>query len=1468
MKKMFRVLTPLSIAWLGMFPLSALAADTLSANQSLLANEKLTSSDGSYTFNVQSDGNLVLRNSGGTALWVSRSNGTSGNRLTMQGDGNLVLYTNSGTAVWKTATSGSNAIKVVMQSDGNLVMRTSTGSAVWSTGTSGGKPADMIKPVITLNGSASMSVVQGSTFTDPGATATDDRDGNITSKVAVWGSVNTGTAGTYTLSYIVKDAAGNYADVQSRTVTVTAKSTDTVKPVITLNGSASMFIVQGNTFTDPGATATDDRDGNITSKIGVWGSVNTGTPGTYTLIYIVQDAAGNFATQQTRTVTVTAKVLDTVKPVITLNGSASMSLVQGSTFTDPGATANDDRDGNITSKIVASGTVNTATVGTYTRSYNVKDTAGNAATTLTRTVTVTAKPDTVKPVITLNGSASMSIVQGSTFTDPGATATDDRDGNITSKVAVWGRVNTATLGTYTLIYFVQDAAGNFATEKTRTVTVTAKAVDTVKPVITLNGSASMSIVQGSTFTDPGATASDDRDGNITSKIVASGTVNTATVGTYTRSYNVKDTAGNAATTLTRTVTVTVKADTVKPVITINGSASMSVVQGSTFTDPGATASDDRDGNITSKIGVWGSVNTATPGIYYLSYIVQDAAGNFATQQTRTVTVTAKALDTVKPVITLNGSASMSIVQGSTFTDPGATATDDRDGNITSKIVASGTINTATVGTYTRTYNVKDTAGNAATTLTRTVTVTGASTEAKITLPIEVFGPSGSYVDVPVSLSNASAVTHLYLRCNSCGYDDIADNRNSSKIKATVRINGGAAIALKHFTDTNGAVTGNSNISVIGGEAKYGGIGGSFRSTRFTLKIAANQLRNGANTLRFEHVTPAAPSMGYRIIDVNFLENGDINRKVLVSGRDVVFDDPTRWTVPRPGDIAAGQALWTKRNALYDEGLDLLDGRGGKQGAVNGNLRASCADCHTKDGRDLKFFNFSNHAITQRAVFHGMSKTEGDQIASYIRSNRAPVTKRAWPWNPAYQPGPGLDSNSSAYEWAAGAGLDAVLDDDRDIAKYMFPGSDANNPPSLDGVRGVVNRFGKLNFRELPMNIPMPEWNQWLPLVHPDDAFNTDAAVIRSTPGGSNVGQPYYSKMVEDAFANPTFETLRFTTNLKPWLQRGMNCQSNGEGDAEPWRGLDGNVLEAMRLPREIVNDSNCTSIDRSKLKSIELAKRGLSAWASVKMWEIMHSKGLEEVSRTKGNRVCISGTCVDGSEVRGWYADGRNVFDRPPHFTAIDSARHFLNQSAMQGIFESNQWYHLNMVLNPGYRVDQPTHFAYTYSHVELLHEFSKVPQGFRFWATMIKQRQLQTTGKYGVEEGLDLRTAQPYIFYGTARGTTSTRTQGAVGGTYWKYLAQAMVEDLAGDARNANWSQHWSKATSNSKVQSPSSPSSDFRTCSGTCGFELGDVQGSNTYKVIPQLRSIGVQESALGKLIDWSKTMWPNGNWEALRR
>ncbi|MFE5323246.1 immunoglobulin-like domain-containing protein [Paenibacillus sp. NPDC056579] len=83
---------------------------------------------------------------------------------------------------------------------------------------------------------------------------------------------------------------------------------DTVKPVITLNGPAAVEIPAGSTYTDAGATATDNVDGDLTSRIQVNGSVDTSLPGTYTLIYTVTDNAQNAADPVVRTVTVAAAV--------------------------------------------------------------------------------------------------------------------------------------------------------------------------------------------------------------------------------------------------------------------------------------------------------------------------------------------------------------------------------------------------------------------------------------------------------------------------------------------------------------------------------------------------------------------------------------------------------------------------------------------------------------------------------------------------------------------------------------------------------------------------------------------------------------------------------------------------------------------------------------------------------------------------------------------------------------------------------------------------------------------------------------------------------------------------------------------------------------------------------------------------------------------------------------------------------
>ncbi|NVJ61920.1 MAG: hypothetical protein HWE27_16130 [Gammaproteobacteria bacterium] len=725
--------------------------------------------------------------------------------------------------------------------------------------------------------------------------------------------------------------------------------------------------------------------------------------------------------------------------------------------------------------------------------------------------------------------------------------------------------------------------------------------------------------------------------------------------------------------------------------------------------------------------------------------------------------------------------------------------------------------------------------------------------ARITLPIEVMGPSGTSETVTFELADTSNISHLYIRCNACGYHDLDLDKNTSKIKATVRVNNGDALSLKHFTEKD-SVYGNSEIDIIGGEANYGAAGGAFRTVR--MKLPVSGLVVGENTLTFEHKDAEAPSIGYRIIDVNLIKNNDINQKVLTES-DFIFDNPAEWAPPRnsANEIAQGEALWRENNKLYDPWVDGLDGQGNGQGALDGNIKASCAGCHAEDGRDLKYFNFSNKSIIERSKFHGLSQIEAELVASYIRSLDIPLVEQARPWNPTYQPGPNLDDRP-VYEWAAGAGVDAILDRDDQLASYLFP-----NGTSQADINTVVDRYKTLNFRELPINIAMPEWNQWLPIIHPDDAFNTNAQPLHSDYDGRDVGMPYYEKLYKDAEANPNPETIgAITKDVKRWLRSGLTCQQG-----EPMRAINGDILRNIKLPMPSINWNDCDNIEASDaaLEMIEIAKRGLTGWTSVKFWEVIHSNNLEQASLTQNQPVCSDGRCIDASEARGWVAEGRNIFDRAPHFIGT-VGRRFFTQSEMLGIFESNSWYHLNMILNPGYRNSMPSHFAYTYSHVELLQRYSGIDQGFRFWATMIKQRQLQTNGEYGVEAGLDLRTAQPYVYFGTARNTTNTDAQSSVGNDLWRKLINAMLIDFVADADNAT-AEEWANANHNRKVQDRDS--TDFAPCNGTCSFDLGPYQGKNTFKVIPEFRALGVNEQALQDLIDWGEKTWPRGPWDDVR-
>src|SRR5574344_369682 len=229
------------------------------------------------------------------------------------------------------------------------------------------------------------------------------------------------------------------------------------------------------------------------------GDIDLDVVGTYIITYTATDANGNAAVAVTRTV----NVVDTTVPVIASVEDVTVEV--HSTYTDTLPTATDNYDSSVT--VVATGSVNTNVVGTYTITYTATDANGNAAVAVTRTVNVV---DTTVPVIASVEDVTVEV--HSTYTDTLPTATDNYDSSVT--VVATGSVNTNVVGTYTITYTATDENGNAAVAVTRTVNV----VDTTVPVITLIGDASIEIQRNSTYIELGATVSDNYDTDIEATI--------------------------------------------------------------------------------------------------------------------------------------------------------------------------------------------------------------------------------------------------------------------------------------------------------------------------------------------------------------------------------------------------------------------------------------------------------------------------------------------------------------------------------------------------------------------------------------------------------------------------------------------------------------------------------------------------------------------------------------------------------------------------------------------------------------------------------------------------------------------------------------------------------------------------------------------------------------------------------------
>ena len=170
------------------------------------------------------------------------------------------------------------------------------------------------------------------------------------------------------------------------------------------------------------------------------------------------------------------KPQDITPPVISLHGGGEVELEYGTPYEEAGYDAIDPEEGDLTSHVEVSGSINVYETGTYFKRYNVSDSSGNKAAEVVRTVKVlpslVAKPqDLIPPLITLYGEASTTIANGGIWVDPGARAVDETDGDLSSMITITGLVDIETPGTYYLRYNVTDSSGNSAQEIVRTVRV-------------------------------------------------------------------------------------------------------------------------------------------------------------------------------------------------------------------------------------------------------------------------------------------------------------------------------------------------------------------------------------------------------------------------------------------------------------------------------------------------------------------------------------------------------------------------------------------------------------------------------------------------------------------------------------------------------------------------------------------------------------------------------------------------------------------------------------------------------------------------------------------------------------------------------------------------------------------------------------------------------------------------------------
>jgi hypothetical protein len=252
---------------------------------------------------------------------------------------------------------------------------------------------------------------------------------------------------------------------------------------------------------------------------------------------------------------------------------------------------------------------------------------------------------------------------------------------------------------------------------------------------------------------------------------------------------------------------------------------------------------------------------------------------------------------------------------------------------------------------------------------------------------------------------------------------------------------------------------------------------------------------------------------------------------------------------------------------------------------------------------------------------------------------------------------------AAAELAAGAGLDWVLDDDSKTLRSLFQVHDGSAV-----LAAVFAPDGELKLREIPIALQMPDWNHWLPQVHPLDAWGDRFA-------GSEFNRMYAVLNTGPKAKSPADAASFFAKWLKA---RARFLDPPKMGDAARWSPTLAQSLYATLL------------------------------WQLVKTWEISHINGLEG---SGGDMVWSNVVAADTA----------------PATVNIPDSANGMGGSGLTNEYFNNAWYELQMLLNNGghqHRGRGPVDWVYMAGHERELERWSTVPEPGRVLVTVIAAMQ------------------------------------------------------------------------------------------------------------------------------------------------